>query len=166
MRHFLLAPLIIFAFFTCHNSNNNTTSESAYMDTSFSLMLSYSFQEKSMDSYSYSNSFSIQSGILAQDYESNRSKEVKQKKLNLTAKTLNRIKQKIEELNLYQNYHKEFPVEPINSVIIKTDFSLSIKKDSLSYNIYISGSDPSQIQDKVYSNLSLLSSFFDSLLKK
>ncbi len=138
----LLFPLFLL-FVNCKNSTtkNSNTSESA-----FSFVIVDSYRESSKDSHSYSTTLSLKDGVLNYDYNYSGFPENKKehKEKDLSHSDINSIKLKMQELSLYQNYEKKFPVNE-KVYIVETGMRLTIIADTVKYSLCVNGGRPMDI---------------------
>jgi hypothetical protein len=157
-----MSAILLFA--TGNNSCTQNISIIPVTDTIFSFIISDFYRESSKDSHSYSKEFSLKSGVLYYDYvysgyPDNEEKHT-QKQLNDSIISL--IKVKLNELSLYQNYRKEFPIDR-TGMITESGYSFSVTTDTARYNIQVSGNRAIEIDDKVYEKLSEFYYFINNL---
>jgi len=145
--------LLVFLLFACKNSI--TQNIVPLTDTVFSFVINDYYRESSKDSHSYSKVFSLKSGVLYYDYvyRGYPDDEEKHSQKQLNDSVISLIKDKLEELSLYQNYKKTFPIDK-TGMITESGYSFSIITDTSKYNIQVSGCRPIEIEDKVYDKLS------------
>ncbi|MFH2143213.1 MAG: hypothetical protein ABIJ97_12370 [Bacteroidota bacterium] len=164
MRNVLLFLVVLMILASCKNSNTQNISVLSEVDTSFSFFLSDYYRESSKDSHSYSKAFSLKSGVLYYDYKyhgyPDNDEKHNQKQLNDSAITA--IKTKMQELSLYQNYKKTFPINE-SGFISESGYTLSIITDTAKYSILVNGGRPMDIDDEIYNKLSELYYFINKI---
>jgi len=163
-REFIFSILIITALASCKNPLTPKCENKPISDTLFSFSIRKFYNESSKDSHHYYQMFSLKKGVLFYDYVykgfPNDEEEHKKKILNDSIILL--IKIKLNELELYQDYSKEYPVNN-SGFRSESGYSLIINTDTSDYSLMVKGKIPYDVDNEVYNNLSAFYYFIHSV---
>jgi hypothetical protein len=147
---------------------NSTIKNGPMKNSTFSFEMSKSYRETSLDSHSYSDTYSLKSGTLSYDYiySGYPAPDSKHLQMELDEIAISSIKDKLINLGLFKNYKKDFPIEKKSGPRNEQSYSLVINSDTTSYNISFDGNIPIDIDDEVYNSLSAFWSYISALINK
>jgi hypothetical protein len=169
MRLHCVLILSLLAGSGCGGSALKVSAVAPGPDAAFSFVYSEYFHETSKDSNSHRTSYTMKNGRLVYDYvyvgypDPGNSK--KHREIRVDRDSVERLRAKLKELQLYMNYSKSYPVEK-RGMTINTGRSLCITDGDGSYRITVTGGLPLDIHDRVGDRLSEFGVFVERLLRK
>jgi hypothetical protein len=169
MRGFMLKVLIFLGviIMSCKSSSQQTQTEIVMTDTTFSFVLTDSFDETSKDSHDYSKTLSVKSGVLHYDYvyRGFPDDQAEHKEMPADESMIKAIRDKIKELRLDTNYVKRYPVNE-RGFIVRTGMHLTIQDSADKYSISVTGGRPMDINDRLNDKMSELYYFVNRYFDK
>ncbi len=152
---------------SCKSNPPQNHEGNSMSDTTFTFVLTDSFNETSKDSHHYSKSLSLKSGVLRYDYvyRGFPDDEEEHKELPADDSMVRAIREKIRELGLDTNYVRRYPVDE-RGFIVRTGMHLTVQDGSVKHSVSVTGGRPMDIDDIFDHKMSELYSFVNRFFER